>query len=74
VPYPVLWPDAEDITTQEAEHRWRRFMLFAGYVKGRAQEMGVDLRIGADWDGDFFTNDQSFHDAPHFELARHEVE
>ena len=45
-----------------------RFYLFAGFVKGIAAEMGIKLRLGADWDGDFTTRDQTFHDLPHFEL------
>ena len=55
-PYPIDWGDRE------------RFLLFAGYVKGMAANMGIPLRIGADWDGDFTTRDQTFHDAVHFEL------
>ena len=55
-PYPIDWNNKE------------RFYLFAGFVKGIAAEMGIKLRLGADWDGDFTTRDQSFHDLPHFEL------
>jgi len=42
--------------------------LFAGFIKGVAASMGIKLRIGADWDGDFDTNDQNFHDIVHFEI------
>ena len=31
-------------------------------------EVGAIEAVGADWDGDFSTNDQSFHDLPHIEL------
>ena len=55
-PYPIDWNNKE------------RFYLFAGFVKGIAAEMGIKLRLGADWDGDFTTRDQTFHDLPHFEL------
>lgn len=51
--------------------RWeamRRNYLFAGWLKGFAKAKGVDLRIGADWDGDFVVKDQRFHDLVHFEL------
>lgn len=56
VPYPIDWNNKE------------RFYLFAGFVKGIAAGMGIKLRMGADWDGDFTTRDQTFHDLPHFEI------
>ena len=34
----------------------------------RAKEMGIDIRCGADWDGDNRTKNQTFHDIVHFEL------
>ena len=37
VPYPVDWDDRE------------RFHLFAGFVIGIAQSMGIKLRWGGDW-------------------------
>lgn len=55
-PYPVNWKDLD------------RFYLFAGFVKGVASQMGIKLRLGADWDGDTEVMDQTFHDLPHFEL------
>ena len=55
-PYPIDWNNKE------------RFYIFAGFVKGIAAEMGIKIRMGADWDGDFTTRDQTFHDLPHFEL------
>jgi hypothetical protein len=30
--------------------------------------MGVDLRIGVDWDGDLFVKEHSFVDRPHIEI------
>lgn len=56
IAYPIDWNDKE------------RNLLFAGFVKGVAAAMGIKIRMGADWDGDFSTKDQSFHDLPHFEL------
>lgn len=41
---------------------------FAGYVKRVAEEMGINLRRGADWDGDGDINDQTFRDIIHFEI------
>tara|TARA_Y100000593_G_C4162596_1_gene262809 strand:+ start:70 stop:465 length:396 start_codon:yes stop_codon:yes gene_type:complete len=55
-PWPVDFEDRE------------RQTLFAGYVLGRAQEMGINIRWGGDWDKDWETNDNKFDDFPHFEL------
>ena len=56
VPYPIDWSDIE------------RMRAFAFFVKGIAAGMGIKLRLGADWDGDFTCKDQTFHDLPHFEI------
>ena len=56
-PYPINWNDRE------------RFVLFGGYVKGVADMLRIPIRWGGDWDGDTDTQDQTFHDLPHFELT-----
>ena len=30
--------------------------------------MGVDIRWGGDWNGDFNLKNQNFYDLPHFEV------
>ena len=55
-PYPVNWEDRE------------RQTLFAGFVLGVANQMGITLRWGGDWDQDFEVQDNKFDDFPHFEL------
>lgn len=55
-PYPIDWNDLGS------------FYMFAGYVKRVAEEMGIEIRYGGDWDGDKKTADQTFNDLPHFEL------
>jgi len=67
-PYPVLWPDEKGITNVEAEHRLKRFHVFAGFVLGIATAQNLDLIWGGDWDSDWIYNDQKFHDLPHFEI------
>jgi peptidoglycan L-alanyl-D-glutamate endopeptidase CwlK len=47
----------------------RLFAYFAGYVLGVADQMGVNLRHGADWDRDFDLTDTTFFDWPHFEVV-----
>ena len=56
VPYPIDW-DGRD-----------RFYHFAGFVKGMAAQMGLDVTWGGDWDSDYVLDDQSFYDFPHFEI------
>ena len=60
-PYPVDWNDRE------------RWLLWCGFVKGTAAALGIEIRMGADWDMDGYTNDQKFHDMPHIELSEDEV-
>lgn len=45
------------------------FAYFAGYVKRVAEEMGIKIRWGGDWDGDKRNKDQSFNDLPHWEIV-----
>ena len=39
-----------------------------GVFRGVAAMLNIPIRVGADWDGDFSTKDQHFHDLPHIEL------
>ena len=55
-PYPIDWDDRE------------RFTLFAGYVLGIAKGLGIKIRWGGDWDGDYQVKDNKFDDLVHFEL------
>ncbi len=55
--YPIDWNDTG------------RHYMFAGIVKQKAKELGIKIRCGADWDGDNDTDDQTFNDLVHFELA-----
>ena len=56
-PYPIDWNDHE------------RFYFFAGFVKGIAASMDLNIRWGGDWDSDTQVKDQTFMDLPHFELV-----
>tara|TARA_R100000808_G_C2132825_1_gene141713 strand:+ start:631 stop:1023 length:393 start_codon:yes stop_codon:yes gene_type:complete len=58
VPYPIDWTDRERMT------------LFAGFVIGIANQMGIEIRWGGDWDRDFEVQDNKFDDFPHFELIK----
>jgi peptidoglycan L-alanyl-D-glutamate endopeptidase CwlK len=56
-PYPIDWENP------------KRFYLLSGFMFQAASQLGIDLRWGGDWDGDWIHTDQSFHDLPHFELV-----
>jgi peptidoglycan L-alanyl-D-glutamate endopeptidase CwlK len=57
IPFPVDWNDT------------KQMYYFAGYVKATANEMGIKLRVGADWNGNMQIKDENFADLPHFELV-----
>lgn len=40
-----------------------------GVFRGIAASLGISIRVGADWDGDFSIKDQRFNDLPHIELT-----
>jgi hypothetical protein len=56
VPFPVDWNDKG------------RFLHFVGFVLGTAKQLGIDIRCGADFNGDLNFKNDSLFDAPHFEL------
>lgn len=47
----------------------QRFIYFAGFVKGVAATMGIQIRWGGDFDENLNPRDDSFHDYDHFELV-----
>lgn len=56
VPYPIDWSDRE------------RFTLFAGFVLGIAQSMGIEMTWGGDWNHNFRVSDNKFDDFAHFQI------
>ena len=55
-PYPIDWKDRD------------RFHYFAGFVMGKADILGYNLRWGGDWNRDWQVRDNVFDDLGHFEL------
>jgi hypothetical protein len=55
-PDPVNWDDI------------KRMYYMGGIVRGVAEEMGIDIRWGGDWDRDTEVLDQTFNDLGHVEL------
>lgn len=58
------WPLSPHVHWNDVEH----FYWFAGYVVRVADEMGIRLRWGGDWDSDGDFHDQRFMDLVHFEV------
>ena len=59
-PFPVDWKDEP------------AFARLAGYVQAVADELGIRIRWGGDWNGNGRTRDERLVDLPHFELAAEE--
>lgn len=56
LPYTINWQDTG------------RMHYFAGYVRRVAEEMGIRVKWGGDWDNDTEVLDERFRDLPHWEL------
>ncbi len=63
----IRWP-SDDLEVEETIERWRIWSAFGGYVKGVAEGLGISVRWGQDWDGDWNFAEHDFIDSPHWEL------
>ena len=45
-----------------------QMQFVAGYIKAIADQLGIKIRMGCDWDGDMI-NSESFYDGGHMELV-----
>ena len=59
VPYPFSAEDWKDT-------HW--FAHMAGYIKAVADQLGIRIRWGGDWNQDNRLSNEGFWDLPHFEL------
>lgn len=66
VPYPIRWPDKRNRPDTFMKDMGR-FYMFDGFVLATAQQMGIEIISGSDWDRDFDLLDQSFDDLAHFQ-------
>lgn len=62
-PYPIPDKWGEKDFKEKA-----KFYYFAGIVMGTAEQLGINIRWGGNWDGDDSFNDQVFDDLVHFEI------
>lgn len=73
----TLPSEAVDVSPYPIPSKWgegdfkvlAQFYHFAGYVKAKADSLGIEVRWGGDWDGDDLFNDQNFDDLVHWELV-----
>lgn len=56
-PWPIDWEDLN------------RFFFLSGMMFQGAADLDIKIRWGMDWNQNFDFKDQSFFDAPHFELV-----
>lgn len=56
-PYPIDWNDTA------------RFARLFGFIERIAQEKGIKIRWGGDWNGNYRTKDERLVDMPHIELV-----
>lgn len=63
-PYPLDW---------EGPDRFPKFDAIARAMMAAANDLGVAIRWGADWDRDGKPRERGESDSPHFELAQQET-
>ncbi|CAM0018003.1 hypothetical protein VPHD239_0128 [Vibrio phage D239] len=66
--YPSRAVDIQPYPWKEDAQGLKELYMFIGFVRGVANQMGINIRCGADWDGDGSIKDQNFHDVFHIEL------
>lgn len=72
VPYPIDWnavtKGLDALKRADPGLQTAEFYGFIGFVQGFAAARGIEIRVGADWDGDREFSEHTFIDLPHFEL------
>jgi peptidoglycan L-alanyl-D-glutamate endopeptidase CwlK len=69
--FPSLAVDVGPYYLDSPHIRWNDrdgFYHFAGYVRGKADSLGIPIVWGGDWNNNFILTDQSFYDLVHFQL------
>lgn len=73
-PEGYVWPrppPPEPATREQLDGwmvEWGTWHAFGGFVMGTAAKLGIPLRWGLDWNGNWNFKEETFRDAPHFEL------
>lgn len=63
--YPHKWPVEGD---KDYWKDWARLYYFGGVVMATAKGLGIKVRFGGDWNGNFNLKDENFYDGVHFEI------
>ena len=66
-PYPIMYPQPDD-AKMEIVKKYARYYMLAQHVRATATRLGIPIRWGGDWDGDYDIMDQTFDDLAHYEL------
>ena len=69
--YPSMAVDVAPYFAKKPHIRWddtEKFYHFAGYVQAVADQLGIKIRSGLNWDMDDELHDQTLFDGPHFEI------
>ena len=66
-PLGFKWPKESD---KDAWKDWSRLYYFAGKVDTIARQLGIKIRFGGDWNGNFDLKDQNFFDGVHYEEVK----
>jgi peptidoglycan L-alanyl-D-glutamate endopeptidase CwlK len=74
MPYPYDWNKIElglrALKAADPSMQIAEVYMFIGFIKGVAHMMGIDLRQGADWNGNNQLEDHTFIDLPHHERRK----
>lgn len=55
---------------KKASYDKRHLCVIAGHILGKANELGIKLQWGGDFDGDWDMDEHDFVDMPHYALLR----
>lgn len=68
VPYPIIWPRPGEEPVMDTVKAYARFYMLAMHIRATAERLGINIRWGGDWDGDYDITDQNFDDLSHWEI------
>lgn len=68
--YPSMAVDIAPYPYPKTEKELRQLYYLQGMIKGFSIELGIDIRLGADWNRDNEIRNDKFQDAWHIELIK----
>ena len=67
-PFPVDYPKPGEEPVMDTVKKYARYYMLAMHILATAARLGIRVRWGGDWDGDYDIRDQKFDDLAHYEL------